>query len=603
MVYICLANPKLGVTRRIKFTEKPVACKTDLKEILGLAGHEARLADDGSKPLTRALLFALLTSRTYEAWKAAGRADRPHDYRGPTLSENIVQLVVSGPQQPDLSIVDLPGMALHSGVYADVRARDGRGRGHPRNLANTYLKKPESLILLCLPAGGRDLTTDTPEVQLVLNHDAELKRCMTDIPVIVTKPDFIGDPTESAWGYLIVGHNKSFPLSPVHGVHPVRCRTGVEYHRGISGQEVIARGDSLFSEKPWRELAAKARRKFGWVETSRRLSVEYKKLVKNNVPELRRRIQRSTARVIADQTELPPAVACPVDDLHTIIERIAEVLKEHLTIRGDVTQSFLDLQVAFERELLASVASFVPVLKADAPPIPEGDRGARAALTREIVARCGERCHKYNQAYWAAMNTLVGNLVAEECQGLEAAAGIVCDALRDLSVPLQDEITAFINGRIAAEQAPHEQVDTNDEVPRAETARVLEQYVELFNDAYPADQPRDLAGAQATHAHFPPPDTPPNQWNEKYWHLQESIKRLKGTVGRELPVYVITKFLPRVTTTLRGALHLNNVQEAIRKRAHTLCEPDDEVVANREAFKKRRTALEELQSVLDSCSV
>jgi hypothetical protein len=40
-------------------------------------------------------------------------------------------------------------------------------------------------------------------------------------------------------------------------------------------------------------------------------------------------------------------------------------------MRGDTTQRFLDLQVAFERELLASVASFTPVLKKDAPPAAE----------------------------------------------------------------------------------------------------------------------------------------------------------------------------------------------------------------------------------------
>jgi hypothetical protein len=182
------------------------------------------------------------------------------------------------------------------------------------------------------------------------------------------------------------------------------------------------------------------------------------------------------------------------------------------------------------------------------------------------------------------------------------------NALRRLATPLQDEIAAFISGRIEAEQAPREHVDTNEDVPADDLRRAVEGYAQTFAAAYPA-APAIAPGNEYVHCTFPAPNSPPDQWHEKHvttllhfmavvqWHLRESIKRLKGTVGRELPVYVMTKFMRKVTATLREALHLHDVQIGVQKRAHALCEPDEEVVARREAVKKRRTALEQLQWV------
>lgn len=154
-------------------------------------------------------------------------------------------------------------------------------------------------------------------------------------------------------------------------------------------------------------------------------------------------------------------------------------------------------------------------------------------------------------------------------------------------------------------------METNEDVPAGETRAVVVAYAKQFADTYRAAPPAvDVdVNAHVAHAYFPPPNTPPGQWHENYvttllhfmavvqWQLRESIKRLKGTVGRELPLYVMTKFLPSVTATLRDALRLNDVQAGVQKRALALCEPDEEIVARREAVKKRRMALAELEWV------
>ncbi|KLT46215.1 hypothetical protein CC85DRAFT_57399 [Cutaneotrichosporon oleaginosum] len=602
MVYIRLADPAPGVPKRMQFTEEPVKCVDDLQEVLHFAGLEARFATDGSLPLS-----------TYEVWKgAAGKGS--HDIGGPALSENIVQLIVSGPKQPDLSIVDLPG--LKSGISAATAT----------SLADTYLGKPESLILLCLAAGGSDPSTNAPEVQLVLKHDPELKRSM----IIVTKPDHIDTPTESDWGDLILGRNQSFSLVPAYGVHPVRCRKPSEYRNRADSFD---HGKELFRQPEWLDFAEVAGRSFSWRETQERINMAYKKLVKSNVPKLRRRIQESTLEVNEQQALLPPPVEHPVDYLHGIIEAIAKALEEHLTDRGQPTQRFVDIQMEFERDL--RVTSFTPLLRKDAADeAPHGSgiyldevhalfakyrnarasinmHAARAALLKDVVARWAGRCHEYNKAYWAELENLVGVITDEVCEGKDDLSQIATQALHTLTAPLQNEVTAYISARIESEKARPDHVEIRH---CPDDARgTVQAYMQTFAAAYPAAEGGEV-NEPVAHNYFPATLAKhPEQWHPTYvsallnfmafvqWQLQRSIARLQDTVGRELPVYLLAKFLPRVPATLRDALGLNAVSDGTRKRAHDLCEPDEEITARREAIKKRRETLEELQSVVFTC--
>lgn len=178
-------------------------------------------------------------------------------------------------------------------------------------------------------------------------------------------------------------------------------------------------------------------------------------------------------------------------------------------------------------------------------------------------------------------------------------------ALLKLSQPLQEEISHFIKGRIQNEQAPREHVDINDDVPSADICRLVQHNMEQFAIVYDADLP--AAGDDGQSCVHPRSDEQPQHWKPGYvlclmrfittveWQLFEGVKRLKGTIGRELPAYVMNRFLPQVPAQLRQALRLNDVSAGVHKRAASLCEPDEDVVTQRELLKKRRKALEHLQ--------
>lgn len=179
-------------------------------------------------------------------------------------------------------------------------------------------------------------------------------------------------------------------------------------------------------------------------------------------------------------------------------------------------------------------------------------------------------------------------------------------SLGELRVPLEADIAEFIKKRIKSESARREDVETHRDVPSADISRVAGQRAEQFAEIYDIQLPNGLDGVIHTST-YPPPDTPPAQWPPSYfnqlmsfitiveWYLHQSIGRLTGTVGRELPAYVVEEFLPKVPAKLRQALGLNDVQGSVHKRAAGLCEPDEEVVAQRKTLKKRRKALEGLQ--------
>lgn len=178
-------------------------------------------------------------------------------------------------------------------------------------------------------------------------------------------------------------------------------------------------------------------------------------------------------------------------------------------------------------------------------------------------------------------------------------------SLSELRTPLETEIAAFIKKRIKSESARREHVETHRDVPSAELGRVAGKRAAQFAAVY--GRQHGIADELNGPSSYPPPLTPPAQWPSSYvgtlmsfitaveWHLHKSIGRLTGTVGRELPAYVVEEFLPKVPATLREAFGLNDVQGGVRKRAAGLCEPDEEVVLQREVVKKRRKALEVIQ--------
>lgn len=113
------------------------------------------------------------------------------------------------------------------------------------------------------------------------------------------------------------------------------------------------------------------------------------------MPKLRSRVLDATAKVAADTAALPAEIDHPVEELHLIIARIAKALEENLTARGDPTQTFMELQLGFERDLAASVPEFIPILKEDfttdveldtplAPGWPEHSEGCKQVFLGEL---------------------------------------------------------------------------------------------------------------------------------------------------------------------------------------------------------------------------
>lgn len=62
-------------------------------------------------------------------------------------SDDVLQLKVSGPTRPFLTMVDLPGL-----IYATEDEFGGKSREHINEMVRTYMKNPRSIILAVVAA-------------------------------------------------------------------------------------------------------------------------------------------------------------------------------------------------------------------------------------------------------------------------------------------------------------------------------------------------------------------------------------------------------------------------------------------------------------------
>ena len=109
---------------------------------------------------------------------------------GMTFSDDVLRIEVSGPKQPQLSIVDLPGI-IQSGTD-DITNED---ISLVEQLVMGYISKPRSIILAIITA-----TTD-PENQVVLRKARDADPSGSRTLGIITKPDTLtkGSLGESKW--------------------------------------------------------------------------------------------------------------------------------------------------------------------------------------------------------------------------------------------------------------------------------------------------------------------------------------------------------------------------------------------------------------------
>lgn len=158
------------------------------------------------------------------------------------FSSDVLRIELSGPKQPHLTLVDLPGL-FHSGSKsqsaADVEA--------VRTLVTGYMSKPRSIILAVVSA--KNDFNNQIVTKYATDYDPEGNRTLG----IITKPDTLPSGSDSEKQYFELAENKD-----VHfrlGWHVLKNR---DYdQRNCSNEERDASEKSFFSKGIWTSLSPK----------------------------------------------------------------------------------------------------------------------------------------------------------------------------------------------------------------------------------------------------------------------------------------------------------------------------------------------------------
>jgi GTP-binding protein EngB required for normal cell division len=150
--------------------------------------------------------------------------DRAKDAIFPTgaasafLSRSILSIEISGPDQPHLTVVDLPGI-IHSATMNQTEA----DKKAITTLANSYMQKERTIILLVV-SGSNDISN-----QIVLGMAKVMDLKGTRTLGIITKPDMT-ETKERRKEFIDLASNKD-PRNRLHlGWHVLRNRTPDEMH-------------------------------------------------------------------------------------------------------------------------------------------------------------------------------------------------------------------------------------------------------------------------------------------------------------------------------------------------------------------------------------
>ncbi|XP_064612205.1 interferon-induced GTP-binding protein Mx3-like [Liolophura sinensis] len=201
------------------------------------------------------------------------------------ISDSLITLEVESPEVPDLTLIDLPGIARYSEANAQIEQQIIQ-------LIKKFIKSDNTIILAVFPA-GTDVDT-VAAFRLARDVDPELKRTMG----VVTKMDLVGPGSEK----FVVDtlNNKKVKLNL--GMFAVRCRNQDEVERGIPLQEACRKEEDFFHNHPhFGNLNPSI---FGIRRLSEKMVKELTFRIKQCLPEMNRVVSDKLSEIKKDIAEL-----------------------------------------------------------------------------------------------------------------------------------------------------------------------------------------------------------------------------------------------------------------------------------------------------------
>ncbi|XP_067444126.1 interferon-induced GTP-binding protein Mx [Thunnus thynnus] len=152
---------------------------------------------------------------------------------GVGISEDLISLEIASPDVPDLTLIDLPGIARVA-----VKGQPENIGDQIKRLIQKFITKQETISLVVVPCNVDIATTEALNMAQQVDPDGE--RTLG----ILTKPDLVDKGTEET--VVDIVHNEVITLK--NGYMIVRCRGQKEITEKVSLTEAIEREKAFFKD-------------------------------------------------------------------------------------------------------------------------------------------------------------------------------------------------------------------------------------------------------------------------------------------------------------------------------------------------------------------
>ena len=204
-----------------------------------------------------------------QAKERMGITDNMHGF-----SDDVLKVEISGPDKPELTLVDLPGLYI-----SESKEQGAEGIRIVRELTERYMENNRSIILAVISA---KVDYHLQNVLNIAKHfDPKRERTMG----IITQPDRLERDSEEEENYIRYARNEKVPLKL--GWHVLKNRS---YEDRMASHDVRDEQERAFLDQGrWASLS---REIVGVDSLRRRLSKVLVKHVRRNLPDLITDIQR-----------------------------------------------------------------------------------------------------------------------------------------------------------------------------------------------------------------------------------------------------------------------------------------------------------------------
>ncbi|KAF2795549.1 hypothetical protein K505DRAFT_273051, partial [Melanomma pulvis-pyrius CBS 109.77] len=253
------------------------------------------------------------------------------------FTEDILRVEISGPTQPQLTIVDLPGL-----IHSHNKHQTEHDVELVTNLVAKYMANPRSIILAVVSAKN-----DFPN-QIVLKRAREVDPQGLRTLGVITKPDQLVGGSDGEKIFLSLARNEQVEFNL--GWHVVR-----NLDSGDENQDRDATEKQFLAESNFRSLPAA---NLGITHLRQRLSIVLFEQIKAELPRLIEDIETGISSCRNSLEKLGPARVTLDDQKRFLVDLSGDFqsLCDAAT-KGDYENEFFADQSLFDRRLSAMIAN------------------------------------------------------------------------------------------------------------------------------------------------------------------------------------------------------------------------------------------------------